>query len=307
MPKYTLLDAVKLHSSEALQEVISEVAQLTPEIGVLPFHEIATTSYETLVRTGNPSVAFRNINQGVGYSKASFIKKLFQTFPLDHQVALDLALKDAQGEAGFGILMEEHVAGAIEAAFLTICKQFYYGDPESDKGFPGLLSQYAADDAHEVDGTGTNNKYSVWMINAGLGSCSLLAGGGRKALYEQGPWEIKDLTDDDGNVYQGMASWLRGSVGFELKNKHAAVRAKNLSTTDSGKGLTDNVLNEMFTKFISNGQRPNAIFAPPKAVEQLRKSRTATNEDGKPAPRPTDWDGIPIYETSAITINAAGE
>lgn len=305
--KYTLLDAVKLHASEALQEVISEVAQLTPEIGVLPLNTIATTEYTTLVRTANPTVSFRNVSEGVPESKASFVPKVFQTFPLDHQVSLDRALKDSLGEQGFAVLMKEHTAGAIEAAFAGICSQIYYGDPRSDKGFPGLLVQYPGDLAHEVDATGTADKFSVWMINATMGQCALISGGGRKALYEQGDWLPETLRDASGNPYQGVASWLNGSVGFELKNKHAALRGKNFSTSQAGKGVTDDVLNEMYTKFIRNGNRPTAIFMPPEGVEQLRKSRTATNEQGLPAPRPTDWQGIPIYETSGIAINAAGE
>lgn len=307
MPKYTLTDAAKLHAAEPLQEIISEVAQLTPELGVYPLNVIDKTTYTALVRTANPTVGFRHMNQGVSDSKATFAPKIFQAFSLDHQVKLDRAMKEDLGEAGFGRLMAEHTAGAMEAAFATISKQIYYGNPEADKGFPGLLEQYSADSDHEVNVTGSNNKFSVWMVNASLGNSALISGGGRQALFEQGPWELKDLTDDDGNVYQGFASWLYGSVGFELKNKHAAVRAKNVSNSDSGKGVTDLVLNEMYTKFIRNGNRPNAIFMPPEGVELLRKSRTATNPTGEPAPRPTDWNGIPIYETSGIVIGASGE
>lgn len=305
--KYTLLDAIKFHAPEEMQEIISEVAQLTPEVGVLPLRDIPTTTYQTLVRTANPVASFRRVGEGVPESKASFAPKVFQTFPLDHQVALDRALKDSHGETGFAQLMVEHMSGALEAALQTSCTQIYYGDPNSDKGFPGLLAQYAADAAHEVDATGTADKYSVWMINATLGHCSLISGGGRKALFEQGPWELKDLKDIAGNTYQGFASWLYGNVGFELKNKHAALRGKNLSFSQAGKGLTDEILNAMWTKTIRNGNRPTAIFMPPEAVEQLQNSRTATTETGVKAPRPTSFNNIPIYETSSIVIGAAGE
>ena len=305
--KYTLLDAVKLHAPEATQEVVNEAAKLSPEMSILPMRTIETTSYKALVRTGNPVVSFRGMNQGVPQSKASFVERLFQTFTLDHQVQIDRAMRDEMGEAGFGLLMKEHTVATLQGLFDLISTQLYYGNPDVDKGFPGLLSQYAADAAHEVDATGTTNKFSIWMLNTSTGNCGLVAGGGRQAGFEQGPWELKDVKDDEENTYQAFCSWLYGSLGFELKNKHAALRGKNFSATESGKGVTDAVLNALWTKAIRNGTRPDTILMPPEGVEQLRLSRTPTNEKGDPVPRPTDWQGIPILETAGIAIGAAGE
>lgn len=307
MPKYTLLDAIKLHPDETFQTIVSETAKLSPELPLLPFRTIATTTYKALVRTGNPTVGFRRANEGVPDSKATFVEKHFQTHAFDHQVKIDKLLRDETGEQGFGALMEQHQAGALEGAFDLFSGQLYYGNPELDKGFPGLILQYSADTAHEVDATGSANRYSVWGLSTKPGNSGVVFGGGRASGIDQGPWELKDVQDANGNTFQAFCSWLYGNVGFELVNKHAAMRIKNLSNTDAGKGLTDALLNQLWTKALRNKTPFDTLFMPPEAVEQLRAARTATNPTGAPAPRPTDWNGIPIVETAGILIGGSLE
>jgi hypothetical protein len=50
------------------------------------------------------------------------------------------------------------------------------------------------------------------------------------------------------------------------------------------------------------GMVPNAIFMNPRSLYQLRAGRTATTVTGQPAPLPTDWNGIPIYSTTNISV-----
>lgn len=45
---------------------------------------------------------------------------------------------------------------------------------------------------------------------------------------------------------------------------------------------------------------PNYIVMNRRSAAQLRKSRTATNATGAPAPWPTEIEGIPIIVTDAI-------
>jgi len=307
VPKYTLLDAIKLHPDETFQGVVNEAVKLSPEMQILPVRTIPTMTYKALVRTGNPAVSFRRANEGVPDTKATFVEKLFQTYAFDHQVKIDKLLRDEMGEQGFGVLMEQHQVGALQGAFDLVSSQLYYGNPELDKGFPGLISQYADDTAHYVDATGSANKYSVWGLNTQMGNSGLVFGGGRASGIDQGPWELKDVQDTNNNTYQAFCSYLYGNVGFELVNKNAAMRIKNLSTTDAGKGLTDALLNQLWTKALRNGTRFDTLLMPPEAVEQLRAARTATNPTGAPAPRPTDWNGIPIVETAGILIGGSLE
>lgn len=302
---YTLLDLAKLNGQDRYEEIINEAVKLSPELATFPARTIDKTSFTVSVRTANPTVAFRAANQGVAASEAAFEERLFQTFPLDHRVVMDKVLRDNAGADYFTQLQEEHMTAALEAAFNLASAQTYYGNPASTKGFPGLLQQYADDTKHNVDAGGSTAKFSVWLLD--LRQVGYVFGGGRPSGIELGEWKLETVTDSGGNAFQAFTNWLYGNMGFELRSKNAAYRIKNLSATDTGKGLTDALLNKAWTLALTNGVRPNAIMASPDAVEILRASRTATNPDGNPAPRPTDWNGVPIYETTGITAGATGE
>jgi hypothetical protein len=47
-------------------------------------------------------------------------------------------------------------------------------------------------------------------------------------------------------------------------------------------------------------QPPDVIFSSKRSIEQLRKSRTATNATGAPAPTPTEVNGVPLVATESL-------
>jgi hypothetical protein len=66
--------------------------------------------------------------------------------------------------------------------------------------------------------------------------------------------------------------------------------------------LTDDILYELLSRF-PTGKEPSALFMNRYALEQLRRSRTAVNATGAPAPRPEDVAGVKIYVTDAVMNN----
>jgi hypothetical protein len=87
--------------------------------------------------------------------------------------------------------------------------------------------------------------------------------------------------------------------GLQVSSPRYVARIKKL-TEDSGKTLNDAKLSALMEVF-PVGVRPDAIFMTKRSRRQLRDSRTATNDTGKEAPLPMDYDGIPIIPTESIS------
>ena len=172
----TLLDLAKLDAGVGYP-IIEESVKSAPELRVVPASTILGTTMELTVRTGLPSVAFRDANQGVARSKSKYETRTFQTHILDHQIAVDEQI--VNGAKDRGRLLENHVIGVMEAAMQYVGSQFYYGTGHDAKGFPGLLAQYAADTDHTVDAAGAANKTSVWFLKLGPECLEFLFGNGQ--------------------------------------------------------------------------------------------------------------------------------
>lgn len=293
----TLLDIAKLDAGIGYP-LIEEAVKLAPELMLVPADTILGTTMELTVRSGLPSVRFRNANEGVPRSKSTYETRTFQTHILDHQVAVDEQI--VNGARDKGRLLENHASGAMEAAMQYIGSQFYYGTGNDTKGFPGLLAQCKSDAAHTVDAAGAASKTSVWFLRLGRECVEFLFGNAQTVRLND-TWELETVYDDNGNPYKAYTNWMKGRVGMRLANKNCAVRIKNLEEAGTNKKtLNDSLLYSAYEKFTEFGFEPTHIFMNGRSREQLRNSRTATNSNGTPAPLPTEWEGIPIIRTASI-------
>ena len=298
----TLLDIAKLDAGIGYP-LIEEAVKLAPELMVVPADTILGTTMELTVRSGLPSVRFRNANEGVPRSKSTYETRTFQTHILDHQVAVDEQI--VNGARDKGRLLENHASGAMEAAMQYIGSQFYYGTGNDTKGFPGLLAQCKSDAAHTVDAAGAASKTSVWFLRLGRECVEFLFGNGQTIRLND-TWDLETVYDDNGNPYKAYTNWMKGRVGMRLANKNCAVRIKNLEEAGTNKKtLNDSLLYSAYEKFTEFGFEPTHIFMNGRSREQLRNSRTATNASGTPAPLPTEWEGIPIIRTASIANDEA--
>jgi len=298
----TLLDIAKLDAGIGYP-LIEEAVKMAPELTVVPADTMTGTTMELTVRTGLPSVRFRNANEGVPRSKSSYETRTFQTHILDHQIAVDAQIVD--GARDKGRLLENHASGVIEAAMQYIGSQFYYGTGNDAKGFPGLLAQSKSGAAHTVDAGGAGNKTSVWFLRLGR-ECVEFLFGNSQTIRLQDEWQLETVYDADGNPYKAYTNWMTGRVGMRLANKNCAVRIKNVEESGANKKVvTDALLYSAYEKFTEFGMEPTHIFMNGRSREQLRNSRTATNPAGIPAPLPTEWEGIPIIRTSSIASDEA--
>jgi hypothetical protein len=291
----TLLDLAKTDAGIGYP-IIEESIQAAPELQVVPAATISGSTMELTVRTGLPTVAFRNANEGVDRSKSAYTTKTFQTHIIDHQIAVDKQVLTGAKEPGRWLA--NHATGALEAAFRLIGSQFYYGTGNDAKGFPGLLAQYSADSDHEVNASGSSAKTSVWMVRLGAETLEFLFGNDQTIRFGD-TWEEETVYDGNANPYQAWTNWMTGRVGLRLANKHAAVRIKNIAA--SSQVLSDTFLYQAYEKFTNFGMEPTHIFMNGRSREQLRAGRTATTTTGTPAPLPSNWEGIPIIRTASIT------
>ena len=315
MARTTLLDIVKANNGDREVGLIEESIVHVPEAtgfdreygrtlaGVGQAKTIAGLNYKTRVRTSLPSAGFRDANEGVTAVKSTFENRLVETFILNPRWECDKAVAD-RDERGPGAYIAEEAQGIVQAAFLQMAKNFWYGrtSPGDSKGCPGLIDIYDATNM-VVDATGTTDSTcsSVWLVKFGPQDVRWVLGQGGKVEIDEPRTET--LYDASDNPFTGYVQEMLAYVGVQVGSINSVARIKKV-TEDSTKTLTDKLIYQALAKF-PEGVKPDVIFMTKRSREQLRASRTATTTTGAPAPIPQDVEGIPIVVTSALTNTEA--
>jgi len=296
----TLLDIAKANGSDATVGLIEEAQQSHPEIVLAPARTIKGLSYKTLVRTGVPAGSFfRNANDGVDPVKNTYENRLVDTFIFNPVWKCDKAVADAY-EDGAEAYIAMEAGGIMEAALQDLCRQFYYGGA---KGFPGLVDVIAA--AMSVTAGGSTAKTSCWGVRFGAQHTTWVVG--NDGAFQMDDPRIGDITGANTKTLTGYIQEMLARPGLQVGSLYSISRIANIGT-DAGKGLTDDLIYEMLAKW-PEGTQPDVILANSRSIEQLRKSRTAVNGTGSPAPIPDSILGpngpIPLKPTSAILNSEA--
>jgi hypothetical protein len=177
-------------------------------------------------------------------------------------------------------------------------RQFYYGRGSGgdDKGHPGLITM--VDSSMVVDATGNtaDTGSSVWAVSFGPRLVQWVMG--QDGELNVSDVRVESIEDSEGARFTAYVQELLAYVGVQMSNKFAAARIKNI-TAQAGKTLTDAMMGSLAAKF-PVGYVPDAYFMSRRSLEQLRASRTATNDSGREATTPVDWEGVPIIPTDSI-------
>jgi hypothetical protein len=292
----TLIDILKRKDADDLVGLINEAQKAIPEVTVVPARTIKSLNFKTRVRVANPTVSFRNANEGVAASKGRIENRLVECFLMNPRWNADKAVADVY-EDGPNVYMAEEGVAFTEAGFQTIASQFYYGVTlDANKGFPGLISGVDASLVLDAGGTTDNTCSSVWGVRFGRQDVEWVWG--QNAEFALSDLREGDVLDAQGNPFTAYIQELTARPGLKIGSKYSVGRIKKL-TADNGKGLTDNLIAEFLTKF-PVGKKPDVLFMSQRSLEQLRKSRTATNATGAPAPTPTESHNVPIHATESI-------
>ncbi|MEZ6068275.1 MAG: hypothetical protein R3B90_21750 [Planctomycetaceae bacterium] len=308
----TLLDLMIQNGNDTAAGLLDEAAIGTPEVtgmfnGVkIPrfadARPIKGTSYNTLVRTRLPQVGFRDANEAPIKSKGTYEKRRVETYILNPRWECDKAVAD-QHEDGPEAYIATEGSGTVQAALQHLAAQFYYGTANDAKGCPGLKA--SVNDAMRVDATGStaNGGSSVWAVRFGPNDVQWVMG--ENGMLQLDDPRIGDILDAEGHQLTGYIQEMLAYVGLQVRSIHSIGQIYNL-TTQADKGLTDDRIAALLTKF-KKGLPPHALLMSGRSQEQLRKSRTATNATGAPAPLPTEAFGIPIIPTDNILDTEAIE
>jgi hypothetical protein len=127
-------------------------------------------------------------------------------------------------------------------------------------------------------------------------------------------WRNESITGENGKSLSGYVTDLPTWIGLQTLSRYNVARLDNL-TEDSGKGLTDAWLAKLVALFEekNNGVLPTHLFMGYRSRTQLQIARTVVlqgNARIRPdqatvAPTPTEYSGIPIIATTAISKTEA--
>lgn len=297
----TILDIAQRNGSDALTGIIDEATTATPEVRLGFARTISGIMYKTLVRTANPSVSFRDANEGTAAITGTQEQRNVETYILNPRFQVDKAIADSN-EGGWEAFLADEASAVTAGAMKTLGAQFYYGTSNDSKGFPGLVD--SIDSSMEVDAEGTGSTCSsVFAVKWGIKDLAWVFG-------ENGNIDISDVrisdicTDADNAKYLTMyVQEIMARVGLQVSNKNAIGRIRDTNAT---KTLDDDMISDLLAKF-PVGTVPDMILMNRRSLKQLQQSRTATNATGAPAPFPADAFGVPIVVTDSIKQTEAAE
>lgn len=291
----TLLDIAKANGADKAVGLIDEASRVYPEVERFASRTIKGLNYKTLVRTGNPTASFRSANDGTDAVKGTYEERLVETFLLNPRWECDKAVADAY-EDGPEAFIAMEATGVVNAAFKTVAQQVYYGTTLDAKGFPGLNASVLASMIVDAGGTTASTGSSVWALTLGPKGVQFVIG--LNGSMEVSDPIVETITGANSKLLKGYTADLLVRIGLQVGNLNGVAKIKNL-TADAGKGLTDALLADLIAKF-PVGYKPDILLMSRRSRAQLKKSRTATNPTGQPAPTPEEYEGIPILATDSL-------
>jgi hypothetical protein len=307
MPSLTLLDIAKRNQSDKVVGLVEENLTYAPELSIFPVKTITNTYYDVLIRKTLPAVAFRDANaSSVASSTSAYDVRRVACMILGGYIEIDAAVAKSNSD-GVDALLSDESMGMMKQSLLTIGKQIYYGNQTTyaqgdAKGFPGLYQFVDSSLVTDAGGTTASTGASVYGVNFDRGATSMVMG--LDGNMDMLPFQIQHVSGKPSWV-SSLTSW----IGLQAVQKYSVSRIKKL-TADSGKGLTDAVLNANYALW-PVGAKPTVWLASRRSVGQLQTSRTVTvmsNSPGLPSgssalttPWPTRCaNGIPIITTDSI-------
>lgn len=308
----TLAELVRFNSMDVNPAEISDILNGAPVLSQL--HAMMSsngTTHKYNVESTAPVIGFRAINAGADYTASDSTQVSVDLKFIDGTIREDIAACQAF-RGGSEAWLDRRSARQLRQALFTLEKQVFNGTVGGDaSGFNGL-----ADDANynqladalvvDAGGTAIGTGSSVWFIRSTPDDASMaLVGAGDEGLsmdninFVIGETFKAQISGSNSKLMTALCRDIGGHLGIQVGSKYAAARIANL-TADSGKGLTDSLLADALSLFPSADQ-PTHIVMSRRSLTQLQKSRTTYSPVGQPAPRPREYEGIPIVVTDSIT------
>lgn len=298
---YNLTDMIRINDRNLADYDITDLLQGAPFLAALAA-DIASngTQHKYLKEITAPTVGFRAINAGRPHSKSVDELVTIDLKVLDAGFSVDKAAADIY-QHGTEAFLDREGMRHLRAAFFHAEKQIINGDDAA--GFVGMAEADGLSDLSDemvLGAGGSTALSSVWMVRTTPDFRDAAVIIGQKGKIEWGESTVQRLESAvANNYYFGYVTPIQGWLGMQIGSRYSVARYANLSTTE-GHTLNDTKLSKLLELFPVDRQ-PTHIVMNRRSRGQLQRSRTATNQTGAPAPRPIDYEGIPIIVTEAIT------
>lgn len=300
---------------DTIVELLSEQNDVLDDItfveGNLP------TGHRTTIRSGLPSVTWRQLNYGVQPSKSRTVQVTDASGMLEAYAEVDKELAMLNGNTAEFRLSEDRPF--IEAMNQEMADTIFYGNTATEpEKFMGLAPRYndlSAENAENIidaGGTGSDNT-SIWLVTWGPNTCHMFYPKGTMAGLEQRNLGEDTKTLADGSMLQVLRSHYQWKAGLTLRDWRYVVRIANVDVSnlaDAGtSGYTGpeliNLLIKAYNKLHSMGGGRHVIYVNKTvktaldllATNKANVQLSIENYAGKPT---TMFWGVPIKRVDAI-------
>ena len=312
----TLADHAKFLDPEGKAPAVVEMLEQTNELlTVMPWKEgNLPMGHRNTIRTSNPTVGVRRINQGTVKSKSTYAQSDEACAIIDGNTAADVKLMQFGGNEA-AIRMSE-AKGFMESMSQEQQRLFFYGDVGvDDREYTGVTPRYnslSGTTAQNVISGGSvsgGDATSVWLFMFNEDFTGIFPKGSKAGIQHR---DLGVLPESDGNggeflAYKDFWSWDCGiSVGdwrqaVRLCNIDVSALVANSSATDLIEGMSRMIdrlpLRKSGKMFFAMNRTVKSILR----LQALRKSTNAVTVKEAISQFDTEFLGIPICIVDAIS------
>lgn len=299
-----LADMVRVNDVSVRDLGVTDIFNEAPVLTALSVDTASHgTDHKYIKETGAPTVGFRAPNAGRSRSKSTDLVVTISLSILDACFHVDAKLADSYPKGGAAAFMAREARRHLRAAFKALQQQIFYGTGSgvdgAASGFVGLADNpqlNALNDTMVVNAnadSGAGAYFDVWMLRTGPEDMQLILG--QDGQIDMKEFYKQSMQDGSGNWFPAWVQDIDGWAGCKIGGARSVCRIVNCDgRVNATSGLvTDDLLDDAYERFPTE-KKPNLIVMGERGNKQLRQSRTATRTDGAKAPRPTEWEGIPI-------------
>lgn len=303
----TLADIAKINDVSVRDMGATDIFNRAPFISIIAVQPASHgTEHKYVKESAAPTVGFRAVNTGRDRSKSGDTSVTETLKYLDCAFHVDKAIATSNPR-GVDYVMAREGRRHLRAGFAAAERQIFDGTGSDAGGYAGLrdnagLNQLA--DAQVINGgftTAAQPKNDVWLIRVDMDTdCCLLIGNDGELKID--PYYEQSVADGSARQFQAFVQDCSAWLGFQIASAKSVARICNLNANAGATAniLTDSLLEQAFELFPSEAP-PTHIVTHRRMVSQLKRSRTATRADGQAAPRPDNYEGVPIVTTDNLT------
>ncbi len=226
-----------MHTIAAL---LSQHISLTKDLYMVESSEMF--NHEFAFQTSIPAGSWRQINQGVPYSKSTTAKSRVGLGTLEDYSQVDRLLAEGSGNAER--FRETEDVAFLEGMGQTVEQTAWYGNTAINPAqFQGLSTFYntvatgtAQNAANVIDGGGTgNSNISIWLLCHGARTFhGLYPRSTRAGLAMEDKGDTVPGFDSLGNRFEAYTTWFRHMIGIVPIDWRYSARLANLDVTNAG-------------------------------------------------------------------------